>query len=90
MYFPKISTSTLTLSPMVKFPKVVNSIVWGISATSKEFLSLLATVKLTQFSAIEPFSTIYFSISSFILKVHVDDLSKCFIFRIFVTQSTCP
>ena len=26
MYFPKISTSTLTLSPIVKFPKVVNSI----------------------------------------------------------------
>ena len=72
MYFPKISTSTFTLSPMVKFPKVVNSIVWGISATSKEFLSLLDTVKLTPFSAMEPFYTIYFSPKTLIMCLKSD------------------
>ena len=59
-YFPIISVSKLTSSPIILSFKTVASIVCGIAEIEKLSLFTSATVRLIPSIAIEPFCTIYF------------------------------
>src|SRR5207344_2997114 len=56
-YFASTSTSRLTARSRAPGPRVVTSMVWGISATVNASGSRSATVRLTPSTAMLPFST---------------------------------
>ena len=61
MYFPRMSVSILTLSPLFLVLKFVTSIVCGIKQTDARFFFTSTTVRLIPSTAIEPFFTTYFA-----------------------------
>ena len=91
IYLLKISNSTFTVSFFLRFIRLVNFKVCGITFTSKELRKVLEIVRDTPLIATDAFSTknlLYLLFLTFNLINQV--LSKIFIFLILATVSTCP